>query len=86
LKPSLNINFFNTHDRFLALTKVGELDRKLGPSDLQVGLHEASHEGYTLQTMVFENAALRLHLAIGQVPSSAGEMKVIDLAPLFRGQ
>ncbi|HYV37168.1 MAG TPA: C45 family peptidase [Gemmataceae bacterium] len=86
LKPSVTLNLFNTFDRFGALAKVSELDRKLGPSDLHVGLHQANHQGYTMQTMIFECATARLHLAIGAVPSSAGEMKVIELGPLFRGQ
>jgi hypothetical protein len=86
LRPSVGINFFSTYDRFEALTKVGEVKRKLGPEDLQVGLHEACAKTFTLQTMVFECATLRLHLACGMIPSSAGEMKVLELGPLLRGQ
>ena len=62
------------------------MQRPLGPSDLHVGLHEACHKTMTLQTMIFEPATLRLHLAAGAIPSSAGEMKVVELAPLLRGQ
>jgi hypothetical protein len=83
LKPTVGINFFSTYDRFATLTKVGELQRPLGPADLQLGLHAASHPKFTLQTMIFECGTLRVHLAAGTVPSSAGEMKVLDLAPLL---
>jgi hypothetical protein len=83
LKALLTINFFGTCDRFATLTKVGELQRKLTPSDLQVGLHAACHKKLTLQTMIFEPATLQLHLATGGIPASAGEMKIVPLAPLF---
>jgi hypothetical protein len=33
--------------------------------------------------MIFESEALRLHLAAGTIPASAGEMKVVELAPLL---
>jgi hypothetical protein len=84
LKPLMTINFFSTTDRFDALTKVGELQRKLGPNDLHVGLHQACHKTFTMQAMIFEPDALRLHLAIGSVPASAGELQAIELAPLLR--
>ncbi len=84
LKPLVTINFFSTTDRFEALTKVGELQRKLGPTDLHVGLHQACHKTMTLQAMIFEPGTLRLHLGAGTIPASAGEMQVIELAPLLR--
>jgi isopenicillin-N N-acyltransferase like protein len=84
LKSRVTFNLFATCDRFMALTKVGELQRPLGPSDLQVGLHEACLKTLTLQTMVFESQPLRLHLASGSIPASAGAMKVVELAPLLR--
>jgi len=33
--------------------------------------------------MVFEPAALKLHLAIGPAPASALPMKLLELKPLF---
>jgi hypothetical protein len=36
--------------------------------------------------MVFEPEALRLHLAVGQLPSSAGPLRTLELAELFRGE
>ncbi len=40
----------------------------------------------TLQTMVFEPAALKLHLAIGPCPTSRLPLKELDLRPLFKGK
>jgi predicted choloylglycine hydrolase len=42
-----------------------------------------SQADQTLQTMIFEPADLRLHLAIGTPPTSALEPKLIDLKPYF---
>lgn len=46
-------------------------------------LHAANQGDYTLQTMIFEPVALKLHLAIGITPSSALPLKELDLAPLL---
>jgi hypothetical protein len=86
LKAPVEVNILATFDRFASLTKVAELERKLSPADLQVGLHQANIKNFTLQTMVFECDTLRLHLAAGMVPASAGEMRVLDLAPLLHSQ
>jgi hypothetical protein len=86
LRPELGLNFFDTYDRFASLSKLGELPRKLSPADLQVGLHNTSFKTFTLQTMIFESATLRLHLAAGSIPASAGEMREVDLGPLLIGQ
>jgi isopenicillin-N N-acyltransferase like protein len=83
LRPAIGVNFFGTHDRFASLARVGEMQRLLSPTDLQVALHGASFKTFTLQTMVFECAGLQLNLATGSIPASAGEMKVLDLAPLL---
>jgi isopenicillin-N N-acyltransferase like protein len=83
LKPEIGLNIFDTHGRFASLTKVSELERKLSTADLQVALHSVNLKNLTLQTLVFECATLRLHLACGSIPASAAEMKVLDLAPLL---
>jgi hypothetical protein len=56
---------------------------RVGLSDLRRALHAASQPNETMQTMIFEPATLRLHLAIGSCPSSAAEMRTLELAPLF---
>jgi hypothetical protein len=57
---------------------------KLDLVDVQRKLHGANQGAETLQTMIFEPAALKLHLAIGTCPSSARTMQALELAPLFR--
>ena len=57
---------------------------KLSISDVAKKLDEVHMNGLTVQTMIFEPATLKLHLAIGSCPSSALPMKVLDLKPLFK--
>jgi hypothetical protein len=85
LKPRVQINWFTTLDRFATLDRLAQVQGKLGTGELQMALHAVSG-GDTMQTMVFEPGTLRLHLAIGAVPSSALEMRTLDLGPLLRGQ
>jgi hypothetical protein len=69
--------------RYLALEK----SRHQGTLDLAAvaeRLHAANQGNMTLQTMIFEPAVLKLHLAIGKCPSSALPMKELDLTPLFK--
>jgi hypothetical protein len=84
LRPELGLNAFGTYDRFASLAKVGQMQRPLSPDDLHVALHATSFKTFTIQTMIFESAPLRLHLAIGTIPASAGPMRVLELEPLFR--
>jgi isopenicillin-N N-acyltransferase like protein len=48
-------------------------------------LHAANQWEWTIQTMVFEPEALKLHLAFGKGPSSALPLQVLELGPLFKG-
>jgi hypothetical protein len=57
---------------------------KLGVSDVTKQLHAVNQGRNTMQTMIFEPAALRLHLAYGVGPSSALPLRVLDLGPLFQ--
>jgi isopenicillin-N N-acyltransferase-like protein len=56
---------------------------KLGLADVGAALHAANFGELTMQTMIFEPATLRVHLAFGQLPSSAQPRETLDLAPLF---
>jgi hypothetical protein len=56
---------------------------KLGLAEVAARLHAANQGPATLQTMIFEPAALRLHLAIGRCPTSALPLRPLDVAPLF---
>ncbi|MEK6233783.1 MAG: C45 family peptidase [Planctomycetales bacterium] len=56
---------------------------KVQLSDVAEKLHAVNQGKMTLQTMVFEPVALKLHLAFGALPSSSQKMKTLELAPLF---
>src|SRR5262249_39041703 len=70
-------------DRLPKLDAAREAKTKLGLAEGARRLDAVSQGGGTLQALVFEPAALKLHLAIGKCPSSALPLKEIDLAPLF---
>jgi hypothetical protein len=55
----------------------------LGLAEVQARLHAANQGPLTMQTMIFEPAARRLHLAIGSCPSTALPLRTLDLAALF---
>lgn len=69
--------------RYSALAEAKSIE-KLGLADVAKKLHEVHQGERTFQTMVFEPAALRLHLAIGSCPSSALPLKTIELADLLK--
>jgi hypothetical protein len=71
-------------DRLPKLDAAREAKDKLGLADVAKKLDAVNQGGATLQTMVFEPATLKLHLAIGKGPSSALPLKEIDLAPLLK--
>jgi hypothetical protein len=52
-------------------------------SDIAEKMDAVSQGPLTIQTMVFEPASLRLHLAIGSCPSSKLPLKELELGPLF---
>ena len=68
--------------RYQRLIQSRKLDQ-LDVSDVAKKMHEVNMGRMTVQTMIFEPAALKLHLAIGSCPSSALPMKLLELKPLF---
>jgi predicted choloylglycine hydrolase len=86
LRPGRVRDVSHTLERYQALEKPGKLPRnqRLGVADVHKQLHAVNLGRLTLQTMVFEPAALRLHLAIGSCPASAREFRVVELGPLFK--
>jgi hypothetical protein len=68
--------------RYEILEKAREIN-KLGLEDVAKKLDAVNQGGDTLQTMIFEPATLKLHLAYGKCPSSALPMKELDLGPLL---
>jgi hypothetical protein len=83
LRPRLPIDYFQTYERFQILKRDAGCRETLGLADLHRSLHAVCVSDETLQTMIFEPATLRLHLAIGTCPSSAAAMKTLDLRPLL---
>jgi isopenicillin-N N-acyltransferase-like protein len=69
--------------RYPILEKSKE-EKGLNVRDVAKLLDEVNQGQLTLQTMVFEPAELKLHLAIGKPPTSALPMKTLDLAPLLK--
>lgn len=59
-------------------------DRPLTIRDVHRQLHRVNQGDITLQTMVFEPRALRLHLAIGPTPSSALPLQTLDVGRLLK--
>jgi predicted choloylglycine hydrolase len=84
LRPFWRFNFYQTLDRYRTLDRTQAARDKLSLADLHTGLHAACNNDETMQTMIFEPAALKIHLAIGECPSSAGEIKSLELGPMFR--
>jgi hypothetical protein len=68
--------------RYDALVKSQNL-AKIDHTALAKLLDAANQGPATLQTMIFEPATLKLHLAIGECPSSALPLKELELAPFF---
>ncbi len=80
--PALSVPIATTCGRYRKLRKARELDQ-IGISDVAKKLDEVNMRSLTVQTMIFEPATLKLHLAIGSCPSSALPMKELELKPLF---
>jgi len=68
--------------RYDLLEKSKQRD-KFALEDLKKLLHSVKQDDFTLQTMVFEPAELKLHLALGKPPSSAYPLKELDLKTLL---
>jgi isopenicillin-N N-acyltransferase like protein len=81
--PELAVPLLKWCPRYQKLIKARDID-ELDISEVAKKLDEVHMRGLTVQTMVFEPAALKLHLAIGSCPSSALPMKELDLKPLFK--
>ena len=58
-------------------------EEKLGIADVARYMHSVNVGKKTIQTMIFEPSALRIHLSFGPLPSSGQPLKPIDLAELF---
>lgn len=68
--------------RYNKLIQARKLNQ-LGVPEVAKKLHEVNMGRLTTQTMIFEPATLKLHLAIGSCPASALPLKAVELKPLF---
>ena len=71
--------------RYAVLERSREL-KELGVKEVAQQLHAVNQGKMTLQTMVFEPAALRLHLAFGKGPATALPLKPLELARFFKAE
>lgn len=76
----------SVHDKCRRLDQLDKsrAKEKLSVADIGDALHAARFGELTMQTMIFEPSRLRLHLAFGQVPSSALPRETLELGPLFK--
>ena len=72
-----------TCERYDALEKSREM-KKLDVKEVAKRLDAVNQGAWTLQTMVFEPASLKLHLAYGKGPATRLPLHTLDLAELFR--
>jgi predicted choloylglycine hydrolase len=70
---------------FVLRNRSREID-KLSLEDVHHLLHAASAGAWTVQTMVFEPASLRLHVAFGKGPTAALPLQTLDLHEWFERQ
>jgi len=70
-------NVYRTLDRQEKLQNIAP-GEKLGIKEMQQRLHSVNQGDLTIQTMIFEPEHLKIHLAIGDGPSSRHEMKTLD--------
>jgi hypothetical protein len=59
---------------------------KLSLAEVKKGLDEVNQDKCTLHSMVFEPAALRLHVAIGPGPATRHSYRTLECGPLFNGE
>jgi len=77
------LRFVTYCPRYERLILAKKLDR-LGLEEVAAKMHQANQGPLTIQTMIFEPAALRLHLSLGKPPTSARPLEKLELGPLFR--
>jgi isopenicillin-N N-acyltransferase like protein len=85
LRPEGEEKLFRSVERLETLEKC-RMQAKMGVADIHKSLHAVCNKNTTMQTMVFEPATRKLYLAIGTCPASAGVLKELDLASLFKKQ
>lgn len=74
--------YFPFCSRYGVLSGSRQMSR-LGVGDVYAKLGEAAMGGLTLQTMVFEPKARRIHVAFGSCPATELPLRTVDLSEVF---
>jgi hypothetical protein len=82
-RPAWSFNVYNTFDRERTLRQAERSLKRFGLAEIQAGLHSANQGDHTLQTMIFEPRTLRLHVAVGTLPSTAAPLRTLELAEML---
>jgi isopenicillin-N N-acyltransferase like protein len=81
--PELAVDFLTSCRRYRILSQAWSME-KLDVADVAEKLNQVNLGVMTVQSMIFEPAALKLHLAIGGRPASSQPMRLLELVPLFQ--
>jgi len=79
-KPPRN---FRTGERLLTLTGLAAARGTFTPADLTATLHAVHQGDLTVQTIIFEPAALAVHVGFGSPPTTARPPVRLELKPLW---
>jgi hypothetical protein len=69
------------HDLLLAAAQANR--GRMGIEEMKKALHQARINALNVQAVVFEPAAMRMHVSVNRLPASAGPYVLMDLAKLF---
>ena len=83
LAPPQVENRVYTCDRYRCLQENSSKYSRLGLPELRQLLHQVNGGDFTLQTMVFEPADMRLHVALGSCPATVLPLRTLDVAALL---
>lgn len=84
LKPDKKVNVANTYQRFDVLEANRDRKERITVEDVRKSLDAVNLGRLTLQTMVFEPAALKLHVSFGDGPASRLPLRTLELGPLLK--
>jgi len=84
LRSEKKIDVAGTYERFDVLEAVRGGEGRVTLGEVHRQLHAVNLGKLTLQTMIFEPATLKLHVAFGPGPSSDLPLRTLELAPLLK--
>jgi predicted choloylglycine hydrolase len=82
LAPPLQVNFWQTLDRFEKLEAASNRPW-LDLTDVADAMRSVCFRKYTLHTLIFEPAALRMYVGMGSMPSTELPLKRVDVRELL---